>query len=48
MLTTKKREPIRIGFYVCHCGVNIASMIDVDAVSKYAAALPNVVVSRNY
>jgi heterodisulfide reductase subunit A2 len=48
MLTTKKREPIRIGFYICHCGVNIASMIDVDAVSKYAAALPNVVVSRNY
>src|SRR5512143_857625 len=41
-------EPVRIGFYVCHCGTNIASMVDVDAVAKYVATLPNVVVSRNY
>ena len=44
----KKHEPIRIGFYVCHCGVNIASIVDVDALAKYAASLPNVVVSRDY
>ena len=41
-------EPVRIGFYVCHCGTNIAATIDVDAVAKYAAKLPNVAVSRNY
>jgi heterodisulfide reductase subunit A len=41
-------EPARIGFYVCHCGTNIAGMIDVDAVAKYAAKLPGVVVSREY
>jgi heterodisulfide reductase subunit A2 len=41
-------EPVRIGFYVCHCGTNIAGMVDVEAVAKYAATLPNVVVSRNY
>ncbi len=41
-------EPVRIGFYVCHCGTNIAAMVDVDAVAKYVAKLPNVVVSRNY
>lgn len=38
----------RIGFYVCHCGTNIAGMIDVKAVAAYAATLPNVVVSRDY
>ena len=48
MLTTKKHDPVRIGFYVCHCGTNIAGMVDVDAVTQYVAALPNVAVSRNY
>jgi len=47
-METKKNEPVRIGFYVCHCGVNIASMVDVEAVAKYVATLPNVAVSRNY
>ena len=22
-------EPVRIGFYVCHCGHNIATIVDV-------------------
>jgi heterodisulfide reductase subunit A2 len=48
MYTPKKHEPVRIGFYICHCGVNIASMVDVKAVAKYVAALPNVAVSRDY
>jgi len=39
---------IRIGFYICHCGKNIAGVIDVDAVAAYAATLPGVVVSRDY
>ena len=39
---------VRIGFYVCHCGTNIAAMVDVKAVAEYAAALPGVVVSREY
>ena len=41
-------EPVRIGFYVCHCGSNIAAMVDVEAVARYAARLPGVAVSRNY
>ena len=41
-------EPVRIGFYVCHCGTNIAGMVDVEAVAKYAAKLPGVAVSRDY
>ncbi|WCJ60247.1 CoB--CoM heterodisulfide reductase iron-sulfur subunit A family protein [Fontisphaera persica] len=48
MYIPKKSDPIRIGFYVCHCGVNIAGTIDVKAVAQYAAKLPNVVVSRDY
>ena len=48
MYTSKKHEPVRIGFYVCHCGTNIAGMVDVKAVAKYIATLPNVVVSRDY
>jgi heterodisulfide reductase subunit A len=48
MYTPKKNEPVRIGFYICHCGTNIAGMVDVRAVAKYVATLPNVVVSRDY
>jgi len=48
MYTPKKNEPVRIGFYICHCGTNIAGMIDVAAVAKYVATLPNVAVSRDY
>ena len=40
-------EP-RIGVYVCHCGVNIGSVVNVEEVAKYAQTLPNVVVAKNY
>lgn len=46
MQTTK--ENIRIGFYVCHCGHNIAAMVDCPDVAKYVKGLPNVVLSRDY
>ncbi len=35
-------EP-RIGVFVCHCGSNIAGVIDVKAVMDFARTLPNVV-----
>ncbi|HHS14485.1 MAG TPA: CoB--CoM heterodisulfide reductase iron-sulfur subunit A family protein [bacterium] len=38
----------RIGVYVCHCGVNIASSIDVERVTKAAGKYHAVVVARNY
>jgi len=38
----------RIGVYVCHCGSNIASVVDVSEVARWAAELPGVVVSRDY
>lgn len=43
------RESIpKIGVYVCHCGTNISGKVDVDAVSQYAATLPNVETARNF
>ncbi|WP_051308991.1 FAD-dependent oxidoreductase [Desulfogranum japonicum] len=33
----------RIGVYVCHCGTNIAGVIDVDNVATYARTLPGVI-----
>jgi heterodisulfide reductase subunit A len=37
----------KIGVYVCHCGTNIAGMVDVEAVTAFAAGLPGVVVARH-
>ncbi len=45
----KKQDNLpRVGFYICHCGSNIAGTIDVVEVSKYVAGLPGVAVSREY
>jgi heterodisulfide reductase subunit A-like polyferredoxin len=35
-------EPPRIGVFVCHCGINIAGIVDVAAVRDYASTLPYV------
>ena len=40
--------PPRVGVYVCHCGINIAHTVDVEAVASAAAELPNVEVTRDY
>ncbi len=38
----------KVGVYICHCGINIASTVDVEAVEEYALKLPNVKVARTY
>ncbi len=38
-------EEIRIGVFVCDCGLNIAGSVDTEEVRRYAEKLPNVVVS---
>jgi len=38
----------RIGVYICHCGLNIASKVDVEALAAFGRTLPHVVVSRTY
>ncbi len=41
-------EELRIGVFVCHCGLNIAGVVDVEEVAEYARTLPDVVfVKRN-
>jgi len=37
-----KKEP-RIGVFVCHCGINIGSVVKVPEVVEYASKLPGVV-----
>jgi heterodisulfide reductase subunit A len=39
---TKGSKRPRIGVFVCHCGINIAGVVDVAAVRDYAATLPYV------
>ena len=36
-------DPPRVGVFVCHCGINIAGTVDVEAVREYASTLPYVV-----
>ena len=35
--------PLRIGVFLCHCGINIAGVLDVDAMAEYVKDLPGVV-----
>lgn len=42
-MTRDKPEDLRIGVYVCHCGLNIAGSVDCKAVREYASTLPDVV-----
>jgi len=39
---------LRIGVYVCHCGSNIAGVIDVESLANWAGGLPHVALSRHY
>lgn len=36
------KEPIRMGVFVCHCGINIGGYVDVPDVCDYIATLPYV------
>ena len=38
-----KPEDLRVGVFVCECGLNIAGTVDCSAVSEYARTLPDVV-----
>ena len=39
---------VRIGFYICHCGINIAYKVRVKEVAEFVHGLPNVAVARDY
>jgi heterodisulfide reductase subunit A len=38
----------KIGVYVCWCGTNIAKVVDVEAVARFASGLPNVTLAKTY
>ncbi len=40
-------EPARVGVFICHCGSNIASVVDVRRVVARAQELPNVVIAEH-
>lgn len=39
---------MKIGVYICHCGSNIAGVVDVAEVARWAATLPDVAIARDY
>jgi heterodisulfide reductase subunit A len=38
----------RVGVYICQCGTNIAGALDVEALVRFAAGLPGVIIARQY
>ncbi|MFX1383375.1 MAG: CoB--CoM heterodisulfide reductase iron-sulfur subunit A family protein [Promethearchaeota archaeon] len=43
----EKKEIIRVGVFVCHCGTNIGGLLDCKALAEYARTLPNVAYSED-
>ncbi len=41
-------EEPRVGVYICHCGTNIAGVVDIEKVADYVATLPNVPIVKHY
>jgi heterodisulfide reductase subunit A len=38
----------KIGVYICHCGTNIAKVVDVEGVAAFAGEHPDVAVAKTY
>ncbi|MBS7616045.1 hydrogenase iron-sulfur subunit [Candidatus Bathyarchaeota archaeon] len=38
-----QQEKLRIGVFICHCGLNIAGVLDIKELVEYAKTLPDVV-----
>ncbi len=39
---------VRLGFYVCHCGINIAGKVRVEELADFIGKLKNVRIARDY
>ncbi len=44
----KTNGQVRIGVYICHCGLNIAATVNVDAVRDFIIRQPGVAAARDY
>ncbi len=40
-------EPPRVGVFICHCGSNISSVVDIERVVAQTRGLPNVILAEN-
>ena len=47
-IPTNGNGQVRIGVYICHCGVNIAATVNVAEIRDFIAGQPNVVIARDY
>ena len=45
---TNGNGQVKIGVYICHCGVNISATVNVSEVRDFIAKQPNVVIARDY
>jgi heterodisulfide reductase subunit A len=45
--TDVKGQKPRVGVFICHCGINIASVVNIPEVVEYVKKLPNVVHVEN-
>ncbi len=45
---TNGNGEVRIGVYICHCGVNISATVNTTEVRDYISRQPGVVVARDY
>ena len=41
-------EEIKIGVYICHCGINIGGIVSLPDLIEYSKTLPNVVLAKEY
>ena len=41
-------EEVRVGVFVCHCGVNVGGVVNCPEVAEYAKTLPNVEFATDY
>ncbi|MFX1473095.1 MAG: FAD-dependent oxidoreductase [Promethearchaeota archaeon] len=46
-MAVDRSDDVRIGVWTCHCGLNIAGTVDVEAVRDHVKDLPNVVFSND-
>jgi heterodisulfide reductase subunit A2 len=45
---TNGNNEVKIGVYICHCGVNISATVNVSQVRDFIARQPNVTIARDY
>ncbi len=46
--TTQDNSQVKIGVYVCHCGVNISATVNVAELREFISKQPNVIIARDY